>query len=139
VWAEPIGALTVPSTGSLAGGLDPSIIVGCRYEYSAPPSGLAGLFYFDQYECQVGLQIEGTFTPAGSPTPFFVEAISLSRGLEPDASTAGIIFSQSITSSIPSFMVTDVKVHLLPCRALRVRCALPGKVRVQVEKRSLFT
>jgi hypothetical protein len=116
----------------LVGGLDPEII-GAQYKY--PTVASPGLFHFDQPQCYVVTQVEGMFTGlTPTPTEVFVDVINLDEGLEPIVDEWAPIYCSQLDSANPGFTVTDVKCQLHTFRALRVRMAAPGVVRVQVRR-----
>lgn len=134
----PAAAAPSSVSADLAGGLDPVVVRGVHHKYAAPLGGEGGRFYFGQGRNQYVTQVEGTFALA-APREVRVEVLNLDEGLEPIPGEASTVYCTTVDPAEATFVVTDVRLQLLPGRAVRVACAAPGTVRVQVQQAAVQT
>lgn len=131
-------AAVITNSGVLASGLDPTVVNNLYYRYVAATGIKGGLFFNYLNRNQYVTQIEGAFTLSGN-TAVTVQIVSLNEGFEPITEELGIFYSATLTTSAPSFVITDLRLQLAPLRAIWVVCAAPGNVRVQFQQAAVQT
>ena len=116
------GAMTTASV-TLAGGTDPTT-TNARFEFTT--GGAGGLFYFGQDRTVAVTQVEGNF-PGGAGSTVQVELVNLDAGLRPVTAESSTVFLSALPATA-DFSMSGGVLLLGRLRALRVTCAIAGKV-----------
>ncbi len=136
--AHPDGTSVVTAIAAtlLSGGLDPEIVAP-MVKFTTTDNG--GLFYFDQTEPLVILQMECNFTGMAGPTVVSFQMANLDPGLEVIPAETAELFNGTVDVGTPYISFVDSKIIFLPRQAfLIVASGITGVARIVVERLETF-
>jgi hypothetical protein len=101
----------------LTGGLDPQLVAPLA-KWTTTSNG--GLFYFDQTEPIVVMQMSCAFANISGSQTIQFQLANLDAGLEPIAAETATLFSGDVSSSQPYVSFADSKFIMLPYQAFLI-------------------
>lgn len=129
------GLVTAVASTALTDGVDPRIEGKSRlYKWDLPININGGLFYFEQEDQIVVLQMGARFPTLAAPTSFKIWTVNLTPGLGIYTTEKVPLFERTLDTSGLDIGFTDSRSTLLPNQALLVECALPGIVTFHVSR-----